>query len=91
MYTCQVIEIRHELFRQYSYYDVITYVNMRIILDTMPPRPRGFVNRLYNYSCPENYFMQEGLVQTVASVFFIYHVHADKMQWYGTPICISYS
>lgn len=45
VYLCQVIEIRHELFRQYSYYGVITYVNIRIILDAPPPRPRGFVNR----------------------------------------------
>jgi len=45
MYTCQVIEIRHELFKQYSYYGVITYVNIHIIL-YMPPRSRGFVNRL---------------------------------------------
>jgi len=79
MYTCQVIEIRHELFRQYSYYGVITYVNIRIILDMMPPRPRGFVNRLQQLS-RVLYYARGNRVQAAASVFFIYHVHDDKMQ-----------
>lgn len=78
MYTCQVIEIRHELFRQYSYYGVITYVNMRIILD-MPPHPRGFVNRLQQLS--RVLYYARGLVHKQPRLcFFNHHVRYDKIQ-----------
>lgn len=80
MYTCQVIEIRHELFRQYSYYGVITYVNMRIILD-IPPHPRVFVNRLQQLSPVLYYIMREGLVHKQPRLcFFNHHVRDDKIQ-----------
>lgn len=80
MYTCQVIEIRHELFKQYSYYGVITYVNIHIILD-MPPRSRGFVNRLQQQAVLSTLLYLREDRDAVASVFFNYHVHDDKIRW----------